>query len=181
MTLAELQWKALGPPERALWRIVRLICRAEDASAGTLHLATIDLRSTRERYGPNLKQVTSQALERISAARGGFGELVTGHLRIVAVVPGRGRARAIQTRPRMYARPRLRSLEIAISGRHNLSGPRPWYALHAMACRHAGRGGMQEFDKPRGMRKCVSCVNLTTRALGLSRSQPQAGSRRLEP
>lgn len=93
MTFAELQWKTLSPPERALWRLLRLICRAEDASAGTLHLATIDLRSPSQQAEVNLRHATSEALERISQARGGFGELVTSHLQVVAVIPGHGQAR----------------------------------------------------------------------------------------
>jgi hypothetical protein len=61
----------------------------ESARAGTLELATVDVRPRGERLEHDLSGATSRALQRISEARGGFGELVTSHLRVVAAMPGR--------------------------------------------------------------------------------------------
>ena len=59
------------------------------ARSGSLELDTIDVRSASERHEYDLVPATSRALERISVAGGGFGELVTSHLRVVAAMPSK--------------------------------------------------------------------------------------------
>ena len=65
----------------------------EPARAGSLELATIDVRPRTQRLQHNLALATSRALERISGAGGGFGELVTSHLRVIAAMPGQAETR----------------------------------------------------------------------------------------
>lgn len=75
-----------------LWEIGRAILQVSRAKYGDLELAFFDLRSSKERNRDEVRQVLQDALERLSAAKSGFGELITDHLRMVAVMPApRGR------------------------------------------------------------------------------------------
>jgi hypothetical protein len=87
LSLAKLRWHALGTAERGWWRLLARVYGGKPARGGSLELATIDVRPRTERLEHNLTVATSRALERISDARGGFGELVASHLRVVAAMP----------------------------------------------------------------------------------------------
>jgi hypothetical protein len=88
-SMTKVRWHALGSVERGWWRLLRRTYGAEPARAGSLELATIDVRPSSERLEYDFPSVTSRALQRVSEARGGFGELVTSHLRVVAAMPGK--------------------------------------------------------------------------------------------
>ena len=88
LVTAWLQRNPLASLERAWWRVLARCYGTTVVQAGTLQLRTLDTRSRLERIEHAVEPVTREALQRISAARGGFGELVTSHLRIVAIMPG---------------------------------------------------------------------------------------------
>lgn len=79
--------------ERGWWRLLAKAYGGRPARASSLELATIDVRPRRERLEHDLAEATSRALERISEARSGFGELVTSHLKVVAAMPGQAETR----------------------------------------------------------------------------------------
>jgi hypothetical protein len=88
LTLDRLRWHALGAVERGWWRLLTRVYGGDAARAGSLELATIDVWPRTDRLEHSLAEATSRALERISEARSGFGELVASHLRVVAAMPG---------------------------------------------------------------------------------------------
>jgi hypothetical protein len=88
LTLDKLRWHALGAVERGWWRLLARVYGGAPARAGSLELATVDVRPRTDRREHSLTEVTSRALERSSEARSGFGELVASHLRVVAAMPG---------------------------------------------------------------------------------------------
>src|SRR5688572_29076908 len=71
------------------------------AQAGDLRLRVMDFRGSGSRHPDALTAVVRNALERLSAARQGFGELVTSHLHTVIAVDER--TRAIWVKERVYA------------------------------------------------------------------------------
>lgn len=75
------QWALLL---QAPWlRLLREAVAEREATAGSLRLKFMDVRRA-PRHDPDaLKAVLTEALERLSAARNGFGELVVDHLRLV--------------------------------------------------------------------------------------------------
>ena len=66
--------------------MLRRLYRARRVQASDLELEILDARPPGRRNVPELKAVVADALERISAAKGGFGELVTSHLRTLAAM-----------------------------------------------------------------------------------------------
>lgn len=70
-----------------LWELGRAILQVSRAKYGDLELAFFDLRSSKERNRDEVRRVLQDALERLSAAKSGFGELIADHLRMVAVMP----------------------------------------------------------------------------------------------
>ena len=56
------------------------------ATAGSLRLPFMDLRRPPQRDPAGLERVLTEALERLSRAGQGFGELVTSHVRLVVAV-----------------------------------------------------------------------------------------------
>jgi hypothetical protein len=87
---------------RAPWGlIIRQTWLERTAKAGDLELRVMDLRCNGTRGPDKLTAVVQDALERLSAARQGFGELVTSHLRTVVAVDDA--ARMIWVNERVYA------------------------------------------------------------------------------
>jgi hypothetical protein len=69
-----------------LWEVVRALLQVSRAKYGGLELAFFDLRSSGERDRGQARRMLQDALERLSAAKGGFGELIADHLRMVAIM-----------------------------------------------------------------------------------------------
>lgn len=70
-----------------VWEIARALFQVSRARNGDLELAFFDLRPSGERDRDEVRHLLTNALERLSAAKGGFGELIADHLRMVAVMP----------------------------------------------------------------------------------------------
>jgi hypothetical protein len=68
------------------WEIIRAVLQVSRARHGGLELAFFDLRPSGERDRVEVKRQLEDALGRLSAAKGGFGELIADHLRMVAVM-----------------------------------------------------------------------------------------------
>ena len=68
---------------KLFWAILTGRSKIEAVRAGDLQVDFLDLRGPREREPADLKPVLRDALQRLSDAKGGFGELVTAHLRLV--------------------------------------------------------------------------------------------------
>jgi hypothetical protein len=71
-----------GLIERAYWGLAKRVYRAK--RVGGIEFVYIDADG--HRPAAELQRTLVEALDLISAARGGFGELVTSHLRLVAAV-----------------------------------------------------------------------------------------------
>jgi len=75
-----------------VWEIARALLQVSRARYGDLELAFFDLRPSGERSRSEVRRLLTDALQRLSAAKGGFGELIADHLRMVAVMSApRGR------------------------------------------------------------------------------------------
>lgn len=68
---------------KLFWFILSGRSTVDAVRAGDLTIDLLDLRGSREREPCNLKPVLQEALRHLSDAKGGFGELVTAHLRLV--------------------------------------------------------------------------------------------------
>lgn len=68
---------------KLFWAILTGRSKVETVRAGDLQIDFLDLRETRTREASDLKPVIKQALRHLSDAMGGFGELVTAHLRLL--------------------------------------------------------------------------------------------------
>jgi hypothetical protein len=68
--------------QQGLWWLARRIFAVHRIG----DLDFLDLRADREKDTAQLQAVLRDALDRIAAAKGGYGELVTGHLRFVAAM-----------------------------------------------------------------------------------------------
>jgi hypothetical protein len=101
MTLQQLASSA-GRLLRAPWPLIaREAWLTRSAKAGDLTLRVMDLRGKNTRHPNALTAVVRDALERLSAARQGFGELVTSHLHTIVAVDER--TRAIWVKERVFA------------------------------------------------------------------------------
>lgn len=68
--------------QRFYWPLARAVFREERVRVGELELGVLDLRP-RPREPRQLRHIVQEALGRLSIAKGGFGELVTSHLKTV--------------------------------------------------------------------------------------------------
>jgi hypothetical protein len=64
--------------------MLKRLYRARRVSQSGLQLDFVDLRLRAKRNPEEIRRVLSDALQRISVARSGFGELVTSHLKVLA-------------------------------------------------------------------------------------------------
>ena len=134
---------------RAPWGLIfRETWLERTAKAGSLQLRIMDLRGPASREPEALITVVQDGLERLSAARQGFGELVTSHLHTVIAVDDT--TRMIWVKERVYASqfsgPEKRS-------GHYLACQLIWTATAIRLSRDA-RGARQPFDRARTAEAC---------------------------
>lgn len=68
---------------KLFWAILTGRSNVETVRAGDLQIEFLDLRGPRNCEPSDLKPVLKEALTHLSDAKGGFGELVTDHLRLI--------------------------------------------------------------------------------------------------
>lgn len=71
---------------RLFWAILTGRAKVETIHSGTLQLDLLDLRPDADRRQKQLHAVVADALIQVSEAKGGFGELVTSHLKLLVAV-----------------------------------------------------------------------------------------------
>ena len=134
---------------RAPWgRIIRETWLERAAKAGDLGLRVMDLRGNQTRDPDGLIALVQESLERLSAARQGFGELVTSHLYTVIAVDDV--TRMIWVNERVYAS-QFRGAEKK-SG-HYLACQLIWSATAIRLARDA-RVARRPFDRKRVGQAC---------------------------
>lgn len=84
ITLGPLGRAVRLPLQRAWWALLRKVYPPAQIRKGPLQLTVMDARPVHDRTSASSTQLVEDALERISTASQGFGELVADHLQLVA-------------------------------------------------------------------------------------------------